>query len=147
MKFRLIGRGSGKNAGAQNEAGVSEHGEVLVRPFQHSDPTIKVLTDTTVTNFITPVTGETTILTGMYASADRSVNANGDLLEIYEASTDSSGTQDKLLFSVDLARQGDAGPNFPTTVITAGKFVNADRTNATGNITVTLWSYQVPTIG
>lgn len=146
MKFRLIGRGSGKNAGAQNEAGVSEHGEVLVRPFQHSSPTIKKLTDTTITNFLKPVSGERTILTGMYASADRSVNANGDLLEIYESSTDASGTQDKLIFSVDLARQGDAGPNFPTTLLTEGKFLNADRTNATGTITVTIWSYQVPAI-
>lgn len=146
MKFRMIGRGSGKNAGAQNEAGVSEHGEVLVRPFQHSSPTIKKLTDTAVTNFLEPVSGERTILTGMYASADRSVNANGDLLEIYEAPTVSSGTQDKLIFSVDLARQGDAGPNFPTTLISAGEFLNADRTNATGIITVTIWSYQVPDI-
>lgn len=146
MKFRLIGRGSGKKAGSQNEAGVSEHGEVLVRPFQHSSPTIKKLTDTTITNFLKPISGERTILTGMYASADRSVNANGDLLEIYEADTDVSGTQDKLIFSVDLARQGDAGPNFPTTLLTEGKFLNADRTNATGTITVTIWSYQVPAI-
>ncbi len=147
MKFRLIGRGTGKKAGAQNEAAVSEHGEVIVRPFQHSDPTIKKLTGTAVTNFIAPVTGERTILTGMYASADRSINNNGDLLEIYESETSSSGTQAKLLFSVDLARQGDSGPNFPTTLVTSGRFINADRTNATGIITVTLWSYQVPTIG
>lgn len=146
MKFGMVGRGSGKSAGTLNEAGVSEHGEVLVRPFQHSSPTIKKLTGTAVTNFLKPVSGERTILTGMYASADRSVNANGDLLEIYESSTDVSGTQDKLIFSVDLARQGDAGPNFPTTLITEGKFLNADRTNATGIITVTIWSYQVPAI-
>lgn len=147
MKFRLIGRGSGKNAGAQNEAGISEHGEVLVRPFKHSTPTIIKLTDATVSNAFSPVSGERTILTGMYASADRSVNANGDLLEIYEAATNSSSTQDKLLFSVDLPRQGDAGPAFPTTLVTEGKFINMDRTNTTGIITVTLWSYQVPTIG
>lgn len=130
--------------GTDSKAGVSPEGELIIRGFKHSDPTINKLTDTTVTNFLTPTTGEQIILTGMYASADRSVNANGDLLEIYESASAMSGSQDKLLFSVDLARQGDAGPNFPTTRITVGKFVNADRTNATGIITLTLWSYTVP---
>lgn len=144
MKFRLTGRGSGKNAGEQNELGISRHGEALVRPFSHSTVTIKKLTDTTVTNFIEPVSGEQTILTGMYASADRSIAAAGDVLEIYESAAADSGTQVKLLFSVDLARQGDAGPNFPTTEITATHFINADRTGAAGIITVSIWSYQVP---
>ena len=77
MWFRL--RGLGKNKSNVNEAGVSDDGELIVRPFDHSDPTIKQLTDTTVTNFLGPVSGEQTILTGMYASADRSIAANGDV--------------------------------------------------------------------
>lgn len=143
MRFKLWGRGIGKRGGL-NEVGVSNSGELLVRNYDHSNPTIKQLTDTTVTNVLGPVTGEQTILTGMYASADRSIAAGGDVLEIYESAAADSGTQAKLLFSVDLARQGDSGPNFPTTRVTPGNFVNIDRTGAAGIITVTLWSYQVP---
>ncbi len=146
VKARIVGQGSDNLRGALNEAGVSAQGEVLVRPFRHSSPTIVKLTDATVNNLLKPVTGERTILTGMYASADRSINASGDVLEIYEASTSVSGTQNKLLFSVDLARQGEAAPNFPSTLISAGEFLNADRTNTTGTITLTIWSYQVPDI-
>lgn len=127
-------------------AGVSNEGELLMRGFAHSDPTPKKLTDTTVVNFLAPTKGEQLILTGMYASADRSIAAAGDVLEIYESGAADSGIQDKLLFSVDLARQGDAGPNFPTTRITRGKFINADRTGSAGIITVTLWSYTVPVV-
>lgn len=133
---------SGDGTGAF--AGVSTSGELLMRGFRHSDPTIKQLTDTTVTNFIAASAEEQFILTGMYASADRSISASGELLEIYEASAADSGTQSKLLFSVDLSRQGDAGPNFPTTRITKGTFINADRTGTAGIITVTLWGYFVP---
>lgn len=145
MRFKLFGRGPEAQKGGLNEASVSPHGEVITRAFDYSEPTINQLTDTTVTNFIKPLTDQQFILTGMYASADRSINANGDVLEIYESSTADSGTQDKLLFSVDLARQGNSGPIFPTTKITEGKFINADRTNATGTITVTLWGYFIPT--
>ena len=135
---------SGDGTGA--DAGVSDIGELLTRGFDYSDPTIKQLTDTTVTNVIDARSGEQFILTGVYASADRSIAAAGDLLEIYESSTALSSTQDKLLFSVDLARQGDASPNFPSTRITIGKFVNIDRTGTAGTITVTLWGYFVPVI-
>lgn len=82
----------------------------------------------------------------MHATADRSINASGDVLEIYEAPSEGSGTQDKLLFSLDLARQGQAVPNLPPTLITAKKFVNADRTNSTGNITLTISGYFVPEV-
>lgn len=137
IKVRLWGGG--------HEAKVSSAGEFLSRAFDYSEPTIQQLTDTTITNFIKPRAGEQFILTGMYASADRSVAAAGELLEIYEAPTDDSGTQDKLLFSVDLARQGNANPTVPPGRINIGKFINADRTNSTGTITVTIWGYFIPT--
>lgn len=132
--------------GTGADAGVSDIGELITRGFDHSDPTIKQLTDTTVTNVILSRSGEQFIMTGMYASADRSIANAGELLQIYEASTSLSGTQDKLLFSVDLARQADAGPNFPTTRITQGKFINIDRTGTAGVITVTLWGYFIPVL-
>lgn len=144
MKFRLFGRSGIKNEGGLNEAGVSPHGELLTRAYNYSEPTIKVLVDTTITNFVKPEDGRQFVLTGVYASADRSITAAGDVLEIYEAPTATSGTQDKLLFSLDLARQGNASPNLPPTLITAGKFINADRTNSAGVITVTLTGYFVP---
>lgn len=144
MIFRLFGRSGIKGEGGLNEAGVSSAGEQLVRAYNYSEPTIKVLTDTTVTNFIKPKDGQRFVLTGVYASADRSINASGDLLEIYEASAEDSGAQDKLLFSLDLAKQGTAAPSLPPVLITAQKFINADRTNNTGSITVTISGYFVP---
>lgn len=130
--------------GSDGKVRVSSSGELITRGFEHSDPTIVQLTDTTVTNIIRPDSGLQFIMTGLYASADRSINANGELLEIYEAPEIASGTQDKLLFSLDLARQGDSGPAFPTTRITVGKFINVDRTGTAGTITVTLWGYEIP---
>ena len=40
------------------KAGVSAEGELLIRSFLHSDPTVKQLTDTTVTNVLEPLFGE-----------------------------------------------------------------------------------------
>jgi len=143
VRFSLVG--IFKN-GPVNEAGVSPNGELLIRSFDYSEPTIKQLTDTTVTEFAEPRDGQQFVLTGMYASADRSIGANGELLEIYESLAGDSGTQDKLLFSVDLARQGNANPVFPPGLISPERFVNADRTNTSGTITVSIWGFYVPRI-
>ena len=142
IKFRLIGLFGGK--GGENQAGVSPNGEVLIREFNYSDPIVKQLTDTTITNFVEATDGKQFVLTGMYASGDRSINNNGELLEIYESEGLDSGTQEKLLFSVDIPRQGNANPALPPMLITHGRFVNADRTNITGAITVTITGYFVP---
>ena len=134
--FRLLGR-----FGA---AEVTRNGEILTRRFSYSDPYIVQLTDTTVANLIIPKSGQQFILTGMYASADRSVNANGDVIDIYETSAADSGTQDRLLFSLDVARQTNTGFQLPDTRMTAGAFLNTDRTSTTGIISVTVWGYYVP---
>lgn len=134
--FRLLGR-----FGA---AEVTSNGEVLVRDYKHSEPFIVQLTDATATNIITPRSNEQFTLTGFYTSADRSINANGDVLDIYEATTAISGAQDKLIFSLDMARQQSSGFATPNTPITESKFLNCDRTSATGIITVTIFGYFEP---
>jgi hypothetical protein len=116
--FRLLGR-----FGA---AEVTSNGEVLVRDYKHSEPFIVQLTDATATNIITPRSNEQFTLTGFYAT------------------TAISGTQDKLIFSLDMARQQSSGFATPNTPITESKFLNCDRTSATGIITVTIFGYFEP---
>ncbi len=135
----VIGQG-----GKERPLKTSDQGEALVRAFDYSDPVIKQLTDTTVTNLVGPKANEQYILTGMFASANRSVDANGAVLEIYESAAADSGTQTKLLFSIDMARQGNVSPPPVPGQVTIGQFVNADSTQTAGIITVTIWGYYIP---
>ncbi len=135
----VIGQG-----GKERPLKTSDQGEALVRPFDYSDPVTKKLIDTTVTNLIVPKADEQYILTGMFASADRSISANGELIEIYESAAADDGTQTKLLFSIDIARQGNVSPPSVQSKVTEGKFLNVDSTQAGGIITVTIWGYYIP---
>ena len=101
MKFRLIGRGSGKDAGRQNEAGVSAQGEVLTRAFDYSDAefqTINVVD--TAFNFFKPKTGFRFVIKGTVISGNRDGvgivgnGASGNLVEGNFIGTDVTGTID-----------------------------------------------------
>lgn len=128
-------------------AHVSENGELITRAFDYCEGSIQSITGTTAAfNFFEPKVGDQLILCGGIASANRSVDANGTVLEIYEADASDSTTQDKLLYSLDLARQ--QAVNLPPTPlkITVGKYINGDRSSTAGAVTVTLFGFYVPSI-
>lgn len=141
---RVIGTApaGGKTSGAR----VSEIGELITRDYAYSEPYINAFTDTTVYNYIRPREAQQFIITGLFVNADRSIAAAGELFQMWEASTATSTTQDKLLFSIDIARQGSVGPSLPPIKITQGKYVNADTTQAAGTITASLFGYWTPRV-
>ena len=133
--------------GKVTPAHVSANGEILVRQYGYSQSYINTMTGTTNPyNFLGTKPDKQFVLTGVFVSANRSIDAAGDLVEIFEAPTDSSATQDKLLFSLDIARQQIVSISLPGVKITQGKYLNGDRADATGTITVSLYGYFIPTI-
>jgi hypothetical protein len=139
-------QGNAPEDATSREAKVSSNGEVIVRSYGFSTPVIKTLDATTPFNLFTPKANEQLVWTGFLVSAARSIDVAGDLVEIFEASAADSATQDKLLVSLDLARQQVVPALGFETLITQGKYLNVDRGDGTGTITITAFGYYVPTI-
>ncbi len=128
-------------------AKISENGEVIIRAFDYSTPVNNAIAnDTTAINYFRPKVGQQLILTGLFASANRSIGANGDVVDVYEASSSDSTTQDTLLFSFDIARQQTVSPNVGQIKITEGKYLNADRDETAGSISLTISGFYVPAV-
>jgi|DEB0MinimDraft_3_1074331.scaffolds.fasta_scaffold64266_2 hypothetical protein len=144
VKFGISG--VDPNSAKESNARVSENGEVIVRSYGFSEPSLKSLTTTSPANLFTAKASMQLVLTGIVISANRSILQAGDLVEVYEASAADSATQTKPLFSVDIARQQAVPLLGLQTLITQGKYLNVDRADATGAISVTALGYYVPTL-
>jgi hypothetical protein len=146
MAGQFILRGTDPDASTVREASVSKNGEVLVRAYGFSEPSIQTLTGTAAANLFASRPTEQLILTGIVISGNRSIAAAGDLVEVFEASAADSATQDKLLLSVDIARQQVVPVLGFQSLITQGKFLNVDRADTSGAISVTAFGYYVPKV-
>jgi len=117
-------------------ARVSDTGELVVQP-PFSQATRVILTvDNTPLNFVKARALEKLIITGIIVNTNRDVGVNGALIEIYEASSESSATVDKGILSFDLIKNQTVvtSPLFIET--TAGKFINAKASDSEVNITL-----------
>lgn len=101
--------------------------------------------DNQVYNFYKPRAGLQFVISGIIATANKSVAANAEaFVEIYEGSSISDGTADKALISFVLT-QSTVLPMFPLNILVSeGKFVNA-RTDD-NSIFLTVIGYYIPSI-
>ena len=104
MRFKLWGRCTTPNVGGLNEASISSQGEVITRPFNYSEAVFNLLdVDDQVYNFQEPLDGFQYVITGITASANRNVTTQTQV-DIYEATSVSSGTIDKQIRRMDIAK-------------------------------------------
>jgi len=144
---QFVLQGTDPNTSTTSEALVSKNGEVIVRAYGFSEPSLKSLTTTSPANLFTAKASVQLVLTGIVISANRSIAVAGDVVEVFEAPASDSATQDKLLFSVDIARQQIVPVLGFQSLITQGKFLNVDRADTNGAISVTAFGYYVPKVG
>lgn len=147
MGGQFVLQGTDPNTSTTSEALVSKNGEVIVRAYGFSEPSIQTLTGTSAANLYAASPTEQLVLTGIVISGNRSIAAAGDVVEVFEAPASDSATQDKLLFSVDIARQQVVPVLGLQSLITQGKFLNVDRADTNGAISVTAFGYYVPKVG
>jgi len=132
------------NKGTKSKAGVSKIGQLIVAPFAYDDTQfIELAADNTAYNFYKPKVGEQFVITGLRAKADRQVSNTVDAdVVIYEASSPTSLTADKILHQEAMIR-GDSVTLNPTNILVSkGKYVNAKTTD--DDIHMTIMGYYIP---
>ena len=125
-----------------NFAQVSDNNELMIATQFSSAEKVTLTVDNTAVNLVKPRAGQKAIITGLIVNTNRDIGVNGALIEIYEASSETSGTVDKAILSFDLIKN--------QTTITApilietneGKFLNAKADDS--EINVTLLCYFAP---
>jgi len=125
-----------------NFASVSDNNELMVAQQFSIANKVTLTVDDTAVNLIKPLAGKKVIVTGLIVNTNRDIGVNGALIEIYETSSETSGTIDTSIMSFDLIKN--------QTVVTApilietveGKFINTKASDS--EVNVTLLSYFAP---
>jgi hypothetical protein len=96
-------------------------------------------------NFYKPKSGQQFVITGIRAKADRQVSNTDDAdVVIYEASSESATTADKVLHQEAMIRAESVTLIPMNVLVTAGKFLNAKTTD--DDIHMTIFGYFVPEV-
>ncbi len=104
---------------------VTESGELVSAPLHYSDPVFNLLdVNDQVYNFFRPKAGQQLIITGITASANRNVTTQTQV-DIYEATSATSGTISKQIRSLDIAKLERSIEQGLNEEIRPGAFINA----------------------
>lgn len=124
-------------------ARVSPAGQLAVAAVGFDDSKfVELAADDTAYNFFAPRSGQTFIITVIRAKADRDVSTTVDATVIvYEASSDSSTTTDKVLHQDAMVRAESFTMTGLNIKVTEGKWVNAKTTD--DDIHMTIMGYYV----
>ena len=126
-------------------AKVTSLGQLVVAPLAYDETVFKELAEkNTAYNFYKPKSGQQFVITLIRAKADRQVSNTDDAdVVIYEASSDSETTVDKVLHQEAMIRGEDV--TLPMNLlVAAGKFVNAKTTD--DDIHMAVMGYYIPEI-
>ena len=124
-------------------ANVSDNNELMIAQQFSTANKVTLTSDNTAVNLIKPQAGKKVIITGLIVNTNRDIGVNGALIEIYETSTETSGTIDRAIISFDLIKNQNA-ITAPILIETnEGKFINAKASDS--DVNVTLFSYFAPT--
>jgi hypothetical protein len=135
-----------KGGSAGTEARVTRLGQLVTAPLAYDETVFKELAEPdTAYNFYEPKSGRQFVITGIRAKADRQVSNTDDAdVVIYEASSNSTTTVDKVLHQEAMVR-GESITLIPMNVlVTAGKFVNAKTTD--DDVHMTIMGYYVSVV-
>lgn len=125
-------------------AEITDSGEVVTAPLHYSDPVFNLLdVNDQVYNFFRPKGGMQLIITGITASANRNVTTQTQV-DIYEATSDTSGTISKQIRSIDIAKLERSNEQGLNEIIRQGAFVNAKCDD--DDVLLTISGYYIPAL-
>jgi hypothetical protein len=105
---------------------VTKRGQLVTSPLAYSEfyTAVTVSNDVPV-NVIAPKTGKNFAITDIILSGDRSIAANGAVVQVYENSTGPTGTAiTKLIYTDEISKQTRAVLTGLNIIVTAGRWVN-----------------------
>jgi len=130
--------------GSEFLARVTSNGELIIRPFEYDTAKyIELGTANTAYNFEGPKAGQFMVITTIVLKADRQVSNSTDAdVVIYEASSATSTTVDRVLFQTAMIVGDQVQLSGLRIKVNKGKWVNAKTTD--DDIHATLAGFFVP---
>lgn len=121
---------------------VLPNGQMVTAPLKYSDTKFNNMDlVNTAYNFHEPRAGKRFVITGMIVATNRSVGADGAVIEFYEASAVDSTTVDKTVLRLDMVKNDKlplTGVNF---ILTEGVFLNGKTDD--DDVLATIAGYEV----
>jgi hypothetical protein len=118
--------------GGSSNARVSSRGEVAVNRLDYSTAyTVEVNATATAFNFVPPITNKRFVVTDVLLYADKNVGVNDASVQIYEASSASSTTEDKTIIDIEMLKQTSRDLTGLNLLISQGKWLNIKTDDAT----------------
>jgi FlaG/FlaF family flagellin (archaellin) len=104
---------------------VTTRGELVVNRFDYSTAyNATAGTANTAVNFVGPIASQQFVITDILLYANKNVGAADATVVIYEASSDSTATVDKTLFTTEMIKQSRADLVGLNLIVAEGKWVN-----------------------
>lgn len=125
-------------SGHGHKVKVTHTGELVTIRGEYDAATAAVMSATaTAYNLALPKDEKSFIITGIILNADKNVSAtNGANIRIYETTTNTSTSETKLLFTLNLLKNDSEVITSILIKTTEGRYINADTDDATVNITL-----------
>ena len=128
--------------GTNRFAIVTNRGQLVTSALDFSESVFhSLIVDNTADTWFKPQAGKRLVVTDVIVQTDRNTAVAGTVIDIYEASSENSGTIDKSIFQFDLERQAQITLIGLNLIITEGKFLNAKATDS--NVLITICGYFV----
>lgn len=117
---------------------VTSRGQLVTAPLEYDDVISRELDLTgTAFNFYGPQDGKAFVVTGLFATANKSVSGTiPAAIVIYEAAAPDTVTESKNLFTILLIKLTDVSILPLNLLVTGGVFLNAKTTDATVNVSI-----------
>ena len=130
------GRGTG------NKAKVTSQGQLVVAPLDFSSAyAVTASVINTAYNFVGPIAAKQFVITDLLLYADKNVGAGDASIQVYEASSSTSTTEDKTIINIEMLKQTSRDINGMNLIVSKGKWVNI-KTND-NNVYATLMGYYI----
>jgi hypothetical protein len=132
---------------AQNgiPAKVTSSGELVTAPLSYDLSEFKELSSTgTAYSFYGPESNKRFIITGFLAVSDKNITADA-IVEIYEATSDTSATVEKSLTKFAITKNAVVAPTPLRILVNEGVWVNVKTDDAT--IYITMFGYYIDVLG
>jgi len=128
--------------GTTARACVTSRGQLVVGPIAFSDAyAVTVNATATAFNFVGPIAGKRFVITDILLYANKGVGAADASVQLYEASSDTSTTEDKTILDIEMLKQTARDLTGLNLIVTAGKWVNIKTDDDT--IFATIMGYYV----
>lgn len=127
-------------------ARVTQTGQLVTAPFAYDESSFNELgTAGAAANYYKPKVHQQFIITGIIATADKQVGANEDaVVTIFEASDDTTSTQDKVLLTFVLTQSTVVSFLPLNIIVNEGKFVNGETDN--DDVHMNILGYYIPAL-